>query len=262
MKNSATITFGACSDLGRVRTDNQDSYGKSPEDNDAITSSKGQLFIVADGMGGQKGGREASTIAVDAITQQYFSDPDTDIVRSLQAALQKANEAIYEYSTTHVGYQNMGTTCSALVLKDNRGYIAHVGDSRIYRITKGNIVQLTDDHSNVAEMQRRGMLTKEEAKHHPERSHLYRALGVRSNMPVDIVDNIQLGTSETFLLCSDGLINHVEEDEMMKIVKSFPPQEACTKLVHMANDRGGYDNITVLVVNVECTNSFLGRFFG
>ena len=262
MKISATITFGICSDLGRVRTDNQDSYGKFPEDSDDITAPKGQLFVVADGMGGQKGGREASTIAVDAIKQHYFSDPELDVAGNLQRALQKANEVVYDYSTTHVGFQNMGTTCSALVLKDNRAYVAHVGDSRVYRITRGEIAQLTDDHSNVAEMQRRGMLTAEEAKHHPERSHLYRALGVRSDMPVDIVSNIQLGRSETFLLCSDGLVNHVEEDEMVKITKTFPPQEACNQLVDIANDRGGYDNITVLIVNVECTNSFLDRLFG
>ncbi len=260
--NSPTITFGACSDVGRSRSENQDSYGKFPEDSDDITLPKGQLFIVADGMGGQKGGREASTIAVDTINQYYFSDPDSDIVKSLALSLQKANEAIFDYSTTHAGYTNMGTTCSALVLKDNRAYIAHVGDSRIYRVTKGNIIQLTDDHSNVAEMQRRGMLTKEEAKHHPERSHLYRALGVRAEVSIDIIKDIQLGTSDSFLLCSDGLINHVEDDEMLKMVKKLPPQEACNELVDMANDRGGYDNITVLVVCVELTNSFLGRLFG
>ena len=262
MKTSAVITFGACSDLGRSRTENQDSYGKFPEESDDITSPKGQLFIVADGMGGQKGGREASTIAVETISQQYFSEPETDIAKSLEQAIQKANAAIYEFSTTHAGFQNMGTTCSALVLKDNRAFIAHVGDSRIYRIAKGIIAQVTDDHSNVAEMQRRGMLTKEEAKHHPERSHLYRAVGVRPDVPIDLIKDIPLGTSETFLLCSDGLVNHVEEDEMLKMVKKLPPQEACHELVDMANDRGGYDNITVLVVSVECTNSFLDRLFG
>lgn len=262
MKTSTTITFGACSDLGRVRSDNQDSYGKFPEDNDDITAPRGQLFVVADGMGGQKGGREASTIAVETINQQYFSDPDTDIAKSLERALQKANEAIYEYSTTHAGFQNMGTTCSALVLKDNRAHIAHVGDSRIYRITKGTITQLTDDHSNVAEMQRRGMLTKEEAKNHPERSHLYRAIGVRPDVPIDKIEKIQLSTTDTFLLCSDGLVNHVEDDEIMQVAKNLPPQEACKELVAMANDRGGYDNITILVVQVNCTDSFLGGLFG
>jgi protein phosphatase len=213
-------------------------------------------------MGGQKGGREASSIAVSTIKQHYFIDPDIDIAKSLQRALQKANEAIYQYSTTHVGFTNMGTTCSALVLKDNRAYIAHVGDSRIYRITKGGIVQVTDDHSNVAEMQRRGMLTKEEAKNHAERSYLYRAIGVRLEVPIDMIEKIQLSTTETFLLCSDGLVNHVEDDEIMKILKTHPPQEACEELVALANDRGGYDNITVLVVHVNCTDSFLGRLFG
>jgi PPM family protein phosphatase len=262
MKSSATITFGACSDLGRVRSENQDSYGKFPDDSDDITSAKGQLFIVADGMGGQKGGREASSIALNTIKQQYFTDPDTDIAKSLLRALQQANEAVYQYSTTHVGFTNMGTTCSALVLKDNRAYIAHVGDSRVYRITKGGIVQVTDDHSNVAEMQRRGLLTKEEAKNHTERSYLYRAIGVRPEVPIDMIEPIQLSTAETFLLCSDGLVNHVEDDEIMRILKTHSPKEACEELVAMANDRGGYDNITVLVAHAKYTDSFLGRLFG
>lgn len=262
MKRSVTLTFGACTDLGRVRSENQDSYGKFPEGNDDITLPKGQLFIVADGMGGQRGGREASTIAVETISQQYFSDPETDIAKSLAQAIQKANAAIYEFSTTHAGFQNMGTTCSALVLKDNRAYVAHVGDSRIYRMAKGAITQLTDDHSNVAEMQRRGMLTKEEAKNHPERSHLYRAIGVRPEVAIDRIEKIQLSTTETFLLCSDGLVNHVEDEEMMDVLKKFPPEEACHQLVAMANDRGGYDNVTVLVVQVNCSDSFLGRLFG
>jgi protein phosphatase len=262
MKNSATVIFGAHSEVGRVRSENQDSYGKFPEDNDDMTSPKGQLFVVADGMGGEKGGREASTLAVETIGRQYFADPDTDIGRSLEKAIQQANTAIYEYSTTHAGLQNMGTTCSALVLKGNRACIAHVGDSRIYRMAKGAITQLTDDHSNVAEMQRRGMLTREEAKNHPERSHLYRAIGVRPEVVIDRVEKIQLSTTETFLLCSDGLVNHVEDDEMMDVVKKFPPGEACRQLVAMANDRGGYDNITVLVIQVNCSDSFLGRLFG
>jgi protein phosphatase len=262
MKNSATVIFGAHSEVGRVRSENQDSYGKFPEDNDDMTSPKGQLFVVADGMGGEKGGREASTLAVETIGRQYFADPDTDIGRSLEKAIQQANAAIYEYSTTHAGLQNMGTTCSALVLKGNRACIAHVGDSRIYRMAKGAITQLTDDHSNVAEMQRRGMLTREEAKNHPERSHLYRAIGVRPEVVIDRVERIQLSTTETFLLCSDGLVNHVEDDEMMDVVKKFPPGEACRQLVAMANDRGGYDNITVLVIQVNCSDSFLGRLFG
>lgn len=262
MKNSATMTFGVCSDVGRVRSENQDAYGKFPEESDDITLTKGQLFVVADGMGGQKGGREASMLAVETINQQYFSDADADIVASLERALQKANEAIYEYGTTHAGFQNMGTTCSALVLKDNRAHIAHVGDSRIYRLAKGAITQLTDDHSTVGEMQRRGILTKEEAKNHPERSLLYRAIGVRPVVAIDTVGKIPLSATETFLLCSDGLVNHVDDEEMMDIMTKFSPQEACDELVAMANDRGGYDNITVLVVQVNYTDSFLGRLLG
>jgi protein phosphatase len=155
----------------------------------------------------------------------------------------------------------MGTTCSALLLQDNKGIIGHVGDSRIYRIVKNSIEQLTDDHSTVAEMQRRGILTEEEARVHPERSHLYRALGVRPEMEIDVMHDISLGMNELFLLCTDGLVNHVEDDEICRIVLQYRPDGAVRKLVDLANERGGSDNITVEVLHVNPTESFMQRVF-
>lgn len=250
MNNKASITFGSCSDVGMVRHENQDYYGKFPEDTLDVTSPKGQLFIVADGMGGHEGGREASEMAVQSIQEAFFSDPTEPITESLRKAFAVANANIYEFSMVNPRFMSMGTTCSALVVKDNHGYIGHIGDSRIYRITESSIAQLTDDHSKVAEMQRRGIITKEEAKYHPERSQLYRAVGVRPAAEGDVMNNIELHANEYFLLCTDGLVNFVEDNELKDVVLSHEPQEACEALVALANQRGGSDNITAIVVRI------------
>jgi len=255
MSAQTTITFGACSDVGMVRQDNQDCYGKFPEGDLDVSAPKGQLFIVADGMGGHVGGREASEMAVNTIHESYFKDDVGPVPAGLRHAFEEANARIYDFSTTHPRYANMGTTCSALAIKDDRGYINHIGDSRIYRVTQSSIEQLTNDHSRVAELQRRGLITKEEARYHPERSHLYRALGVRSTAEVDAIDDIHLDGNEYFVLCSDGLVNHVDDREIKDTVLQYEPQEACKRLVALANDRGGTDNVTVLVVKVSTTNS-------
>ena len=249
------IDSGNCTDIGLARSDNQDFLGKFPEDGGDGPNPKGQLFVVADGMGGHKAGREASELAVNTIGHAYYSAPTESIPESLQHAFQAANDKIYSQSTTSAEHSGMGTTCTALVLKDEHAYIGHIGDSRVYRISKERIVQLTNDHSNVAEMQRRGMITKEEAKYHPERSLLYRALGSRAVAEIDIIDDIDLGADEYFLMCTDGLFNHVEDQEMKKIVTENDPQKASEALVKLSNDRGGTDNITIQIVRVKSSNS-------
>lgn len=255
------VLYFGMTDTGLVRDDNEDSFGKFPGNDLSIATPKGQLFVVADGIGGHEGGKEASTIAVATVGKAYFADGHTGIAESLEQAFHNANQAIYEYSTLHPTLQNMGTTCTALVLQGDRGYIAHVGDSRAYRINKRTITQLTNDHSRVAEMRRRGMLTEEEARNHAERSILYRALGIQEDIVVDIVDNIQIGSLETFLLCTDGLHGLVDENELLRIAHSAPPEEACARFVALAKDRGGHDNITVQIVAVGRSNSFLTRLF-
>jgi len=242
-----------------VRKDNQDSLGKFPADSLDLSSPKGQLFIIADGMGGHQAGRKASEMAVHHLAETYLAGADNDILPALQRGFGTANEQIYRCSMENPEYRGMGTTCSALVLKGARGYFGHVGDSRIYRIGKRKIQQLTKDHSKVAELVRRGILSKEEARHHPERSHLYRALGTRPAAEVDFSDDIVLDSSKSFLLCSDGLFNHVEEREIQKIVTAHPPQEACAALIDLANQRGGTDNITVQVIKLTVATSLLGK---
>lgn len=256
-ENALRISYGNCTDIGLVRSENQDASGKFPVDTLDAATPKGQMFIVADGMGGHRGGKEASALAVETIQQAYFADPSDSIEDSLREAFQKANEAIYKHGRSNPLLAAMGTTCSTLVIQEHKAFIAHVGDSRVYRITRLSVKQLTKDHSQVAEMVRRRELSKEQAKKHPQRSILYRALGVGLHVEVDLISNITLRADEFYLLCSDGLYNNVDDQEMQDLVLANAPPVACKALVDLANDRGGQDNITVQVVHVEGPSSML-----
>jgi serine/threonine protein phosphatase PrpC len=244
-----------------VRSENQDAFGKFPEDDLDLATPKGQLFVIADGMGGHAGGREASRLAVEIIGESYFSS-DGPIMTSLKKSFFNANQVIYDYSLNNPQFRGMGTTCIALVLHKSAAFAAHIGDSRLYRISEKNIEQLTRDHSKVAEMVRRGIITAEEGRVHPERSMLYRAMGVRHDVEFDVLNSIELGTDEYFLMCTDGLTSYLDDEELKEITLSHPLQGACDKMVDLANRRGGHDNITVQLVHVKGSDSFLKTVFG
>jgi len=244
-----SMVFGQASHQGLKRADNQDAYGKFPENDLALSSLKGQFFIVADGMGGHAGGKEASGMAVRLVPEIYFADPDENIAACLERALAAANAQIYQRASDSLEFHGMGTTCTTLVLKADRVYVAHLGDSRAYRITKAKIEQLTQDHTKVAEMLRLGILTKEEARHHPEKSHLYRALGIAATMPAEVSVFGAPGPGEHYLLCTDGIAK-VELPEIKRMVLKNTPQNACEQLIKAANDLGGSDNSTVQVVAI------------
>ena len=249
MTEKITITFGNRTDLGLTRSENQDSLGKFPENSTDLAGPQGQLFIVADGMGGHQGGREASQTAVRIIQDIYSADTTGDIDKVLEDALQEANREIFKRASSDPSLFGMGTTCTALSIVEESVCIAHVGDSRAYRINESTIEQLTRDHSQVGEMERQGIISQQEAKEHPQRFLLNRALGAREDVEVDIYDEIKLTPGDYFLLCSDGLAK-VEDEEIKKTVLSNPPQDACDELVKLANERGGEDNVTVQVIQV------------
>ena len=249
MGNKLLLTFANGSDVGLVRSNNQDNYGKFPADSLDLSIPSGQLFIIADGMGGHKAGETASQMAIDIIRHEYFANRAGDIARNLQQAFETANEKIYNSAQQNPDFQGMGTTCIAIVLKERTGYIAHVGDSRAYRITRNSIEQLTKDHSQVAEMMRKGILTEAEAQGHPERSLLTRALGAKPEVETDIIKNVALEPGEWYLLCTDGLAK-VSDKEIKRIVSSNTPLKACRKLIDLANRRGGEDNVTVQVISI------------
>ncbi|MDH4070584.1 MAG: Stp1/IreP family PP2C-type Ser/Thr phosphatase [Ignavibacteria bacterium] len=241
---------GIQSHIGLVREENQDSAGRFPEHASGAVANSAQVFAVADGMGGHRGGREASQIAIRILGEKFEAEPADGIPDRLRSAFEAANLAVRQQGEANPEFQGMGTTLTVMVFSGDTVCAGHVGDSRAYRISAEGIVQLTDDHSMVAEWLRKGWLTEEQARNHPERSLLYRALGVGSDISVDVYENIAARPGDRFLLCTDGLTNHVSDEEMLEIVMAEEAQEACERLVDLALERGGYDNITVQTIVV------------
>lgn len=231
--------------MGLTRSENQDAFGcfpAQPTDQDAE-----RLFVVADGMGGHTGGRQASQIAIETVPDIYFQHRHHPVPARLQAAFEAANQRIYTQTLGAVATGKMGTTCTALALSEGRLYLAHVGDSRAYRIRTDGLMLLTHDHTLVEQLRREGILTADEARRHPRRNVLTRAMGVAETLEVDAHELGKPASRDHFLLCSDGLAR-VTEEELLATVLQRPPQAACQRLIDLANERGGHDNATALVV--------------
>lgn len=244
------IVAGLLSDVGCIRELNEDSGQYVHPGDSELLSAKGSLLVVCDGMGGHSAGEVASNMAVEIITRVYYDDPD-DAQTALTKAFEKANSEIYEASTKDESRKGMGTTGTALVLRNGRAFAAHVGDSRIYLIRNEQIYVMTQDHSEVMEMVKHGLLTLEEARHHPDKNVILRALGSHPQVEVSTWDApFPLREGDLFLLCSDGLYDLIEDDEIRRLAISGEPQPACERLIALAKERGGHDNITVGIVKV------------
>ncbi len=241
-KKRNSLKVGERSAVGQVRSENQDACAHLTDERDAGVN----LCIVADGMGGHDDGREASTLAVEIVGEVFFEMAGEPIPHRLQRSLEAANVAIWNRSNGRAG-RRMGTTCTTLALNEAGAFIAHAGDSRAYRITRKRMEQLTQDHTVVQEMMQAGILTEDEAAVHPKRNALTRALGMDDTIEVDVLPELPLQARDRYLLCSDGLLL-VDEQEIYQIVREHTPQEACDQLVARANERGGHDNITAMVI--------------
>ena len=240
-------------DIGRVRVNNEDAFCNLADSG---------LLLVADGMGGHASGEVASKLAIDII-KEYFTKATEDSrfietydedfsedSNRLGSAVRLANKAIFEASHSDVQWRGMGTTIVAALIRNNKLSIAHVGDSRIYLIRAGNIEQLTDDHSVVAEQVKRELISREEANKSEIKNILTRALGTEADVEVDL-EEMNLLDNDILLLCSDGLSNMISDDEIMAVALSDDdPVLTCKKLVNIANDNGGKDNITVVVARL------------
>lgn len=238
------------SDIGRVRMVNEDRAIVQEDLNGWA------LAIVADGMGGHQAGDIASTMAVELIQDGLQRvNPNLSAEerqRQLQTAIEVANEKIFEFASQRENYHGMGTTVVTVLARDDRAVIAHIGDSRAYRIRDESIEQLTEDHSLVNELVRSGQISREEANHHPRRNVLTRALGTEPTIEVD-VQEITWQPGDLLLLCSDGLSSLVEKNKLLQTVAGEGELEAkVQQLVKAALDAGGDDNITVvLIANVS-----------
>ncbi|HJV04881.1 MAG TPA: Stp1/IreP family PP2C-type Ser/Thr phosphatase, partial [Actinomycetota bacterium] len=232
------VRVGVRSDVGRVRQGNEDSFMVHEP-----------LFAVADGMGGHQGGEVASKLALETLGRLTLEDT-RDTAPNLADAVRQANRAVLEKASTDPGLHGMGTTLTALVAGANRVFLAHVGDSRAYLLRDGSLEQLTEDHTVVESLVREGRLTRQEAEIHPQRSILTRALGVDGEIEVDERSE-EVSPGDRILLCSDGLTGMVPEPEIQRILSELDdPQRAADALVDAANDAGGQDNITALILDV------------
>ena len=233
-------------DVGKAREINEDSYYVPQNDNDL------QIFIVADGMGGYNGGEIASSLAIKTaknyIETNFISTPkDRESMQELiKSSMQYANMVVYEKSKENKELDGMGTTLEICLLYEGRLYVGHIGDSRIYRIRNHIIRKLTNDHSYVETLVKDGKITKEEAKTHPKKNMLMKALGCTEYIEPDVmVRGFQ--KDDILLMASDGLTNMVDEKEIYTIVTNNK-EDVAERLIERANEAGGYDNITALIV--------------
>ncbi|WP_159727437.1 protein phosphatase 2C domain-containing protein [Methylosinus sp. Ce-a6] len=237
-------------DVGRVRSSNEDSVAFVAPAPGAPEAKHGYLAIVADGMGGHAAGEVASALATEVVRRVFYS-LEVEPPRALKAAFEAANRAIFEQSAREPDCKGMGTTCTAIVIRDGSLWLAHVGDSRAYLIRSGEVSQLSDDQTLHAQLVREGVMTKEEAERSPGGNVILQAVGTRNEIaPTIWSEGLPLRVGDAIVLCSDGLSNLVGEAELAAIIPDRAPQESCRLLVDAALAAGGHDNISVGVFRI------------
>lgn len=258
MRNAVRIRYAAKTDVGMKRSHNEDYFSLIEDE---------QFFMVADGMGGHASGEVASKLAADVIGEFYRHSKDTDatwpyryqknlsyVENRLVASIRLANARIHQTSQNNPNLRGMGTTIVSCLVQGDIAYIAHVGDSRCYRMRNGKISQLTRDHSLLEDYREaRPDMTEDEAKNFPHKNVITRALGMRENVEVDI-QHVRIENGDRFVLCSDGLSGMLEDQEIHDVITKTPTLEAAVaELIDRANAAGGTDNITAMIV--ECNYS-------
>ena len=255
LKALAKVTVAAKTDLGRVRENNEDKFEFYVPDDEVTLASRGQVFVVCDGMGGHAAGQIASELACKTFIDVYLNHPAADVKTALVEAVQAANRYVYLVSRSVAARKGMGTTMTSMVLLQNMAYFAQVGDSRAYRLRNGELTQITEDHTYMHEMIRMGVLTPEQAAVHPQKHVITRAIGIDENVQCDVYE-FEIQEGDTYFLCSDGVLNHVEDDQIQQILASNGPAAATWKMVGAALLGGGSDNTTAIVVRVDELQKF------
>src|SRR5687768_3149284 len=246
MENNFTITSASISDRGlsEKRPENEDSF--------LVLEERG-LYAVADGVGGAQAGDVASQMAVEILGEAFINQPaDFDAEDVMRAALERANSAIYQMASDLPQLSSMATTIVALHVYGNIATIGHVGDSRAYRLDHdGNLRRETDDHSVVEEEVRAGRMTMEQAQNHPSKNIISRALGAEADVEIDL-KTIMVEPGSTFLLCSDGITRHINDNEIGGFLAAeVEPAEICESMKEVCYDRGAEDNLTAVVVRIK-----------
>jgi len=249
-ESTPDLQVAVLSDIGLRRTNNQDAYGVLTAPDDQIWRQRGHLLLVADGMGAHAAGELASELAAEIIPHNYCKLTDRTPPEALRQAVIEANQEIHSRGQANIEFHGMGTTASALLLLPQGAVVAHVGDSRAYRLRNHRFEQLTFDHSLVWEMIAEGQFGEEDVPSYVPRNVITRSLGPNSEVKVDLEGPFPLELGDKFLLCSDGLTGQVQDEEIGVILGCLPPREAVRTLVDLANLRGGPDNITIVVAEV------------
>ena len=246
------MEIGVKTSKGKIREINQDSYYIS-------TDRKYPLFIIADGMGGHKAGEIASKMAVEIISSTFLNEikdksvelDDDILINAIRNSIYKANEEIYKKSIENEEYSGMGTTVTMAYESKDKLFIGHVGDSRAYLFRGNNLYQLTKDHSLVEELINNGSITREEARFHPQKNIITRALGTDEDVEIDLLVKEKL-EGDILLLCTDGLTNMLNDNEIKELlIENQDIQKACELMVQLSNEKGGLDNISVVAVKFK-----------
>jgi serine/threonine protein phosphatase PrpC len=245
------VKFVARSEIGHARENNEDKFDFYEPDEEPLLAARGSVYLVCDGMGGHNAGQIASELAAKQFLHAYYHLGGTAQEAARHAILQ-AHHYIAEMASKVPSRYGMGTTLTALILKQDEGILAHVGDSRCYRLREGAFEQLSRDHTLVAHLAAQGILTPEQAKYHPQRNVIRQAVGVADpTEPLEPdIETFALQAGDLYLLCSDGLTDMVDDAEIEAIVRDEPPTRAAWRLVDRALANGGRDNITVVLARI------------
>ncbi|MGB6199817.1 MAG: Stp1/IreP family PP2C-type Ser/Thr phosphatase [Candidatus Acidiferrales bacterium] len=249
------IALANLSDIGLVRENNEDYFCYVEPEGEEEFAKRGRLAIIADGMGGYEGGQIASHMAVEIVRDTYLKDLEADPLDALLEGFRIAHNSILAKAHENDELEGMGTTCTAAVILGTNLIFAHVGDSRLYLLRGPEIFQVTRDHSYVNKMVEAGMLTAEEAEHHPQKNVLMMALGASKEIRADCpAEPVPLQPGDTLLMCTDGLSGLVSNEEFQQAVNGKPLEQACKELIELAKLRGGHDNITVQLIRMASDN--------
>jgi len=242
VKKIDKYSVGNHTHLGMVRKVNQDSFGSAK-------TAWGDLYVVADGMGGHKGGEIASKLTVSFLCDEFKKKRVEEPNKFLADKLVLADKVVIKKTEDEKKLEGMGTTVVAVIIKENKAYYAHVGDSRIYLFRNKKGMQLTKDHSYVQQLVDQGLIKPNEAENHPQKNKILQAIGIGNINPS--LDTIDLYKNDVLLLCTDGLSGEVNKEEMWSTIESSNPMESCKNLVNLANKRGGPDNSTVIIIQIN-----------
>jgi serine/threonine protein phosphatase PrpC len=247
----ARVKFAAKTDLGLMRENNEDKFDFMEPEDPALLASRGSVYAVADGMGGHAAGQIAAELALKTFLKTYYEPTAANPEDALVSAVAAANTVVHATASAIPGRHGMGCTLTAAVVLQDKLWVAHVGDSRAYLMRAGELKQLTEDHSWVAEQVKRGAMTQEEARLSPFRNVITRSIGASNSIQPDVF-SLPLQSGDLILICTDGLSGVVTDSEILRILsEETAPSFAAAKLIDAANSAGGPDNITVLILRVD-----------